>query len=65
MFISRFENVSSPVWLVSASIDCTTTQTCFSNCYADPNERDDLSSDCNNNFVYINCGKFMHLVIIL
>ena len=53
--VSRFQNTSSPVWLISSSINCVTLDSCFDTCYRDPVNRNDLSSDCSNNFIYLTC----------
>ena len=53
--VSRFQNTSSPVWLISSSINCATLESCFDNCYREPRSRNDLSSGCSNNFIYLTC----------
>ena len=57
--------MSSPVWVTSSSINCASTRSCFSSCYSDPTEGNDLSFRCVDDFVYLNCGKFMFVVAIL
>ena len=61
----RFENMSSPVWVISSFINCASSGTCFSNCYGDPTEGNDLSSRCVNDFVSLNCGKSVFVVCVL
>ena len=53
------------MWITSSSINCASSGSCFSNCYGDPTEENDLSFRCNNDFVRLSCGKFMFVVCTL
>ena len=44
LFNHRANN--TPVWVTSASIDCDTFTDCFSGCFRNPEEGDDLSNSC-------------------
>ena len=42
---------------------CNTIESCFDTCYRDrPVNRNDLSSDCSNNFVYLTCEFVMDAI---
>ena len=59
VYTFRLQNTSSPVWVIASSINCLRVDSCFDTCYRDPVNRNDLSSACGNNFIYLNCGKFL------